>query len=104
MAAFSTLDELLDVLRSVKHQLQQRWPVESLALFGSWVRDEAEVGSDVDLLIAFRPGEDSHIGMFDFFNIKVELETWLQCSVDLVERKALKPRLAERILPEAREI
>ena len=97
-------DELIQELKQLKQQLQTKWPVESLALFGSWVRGDARPDSDVDLLIQFRPGQATGIGLFEFFDIPVFLAQGLGRKVDLVEKQALKPSLAKHILPEALEL
>ena len=105
MATFSSPDELKTELKRLKTQLQESWPIESLALFGSWVRGEARPGSDVDLLISFKRGEGiKRLGLFDFFTIQLTLQDALGCKVDLVEREAIKPNLASHILPEAEEL
>ncbi len=102
---FHNREELIEELRRLKRQLQSVWPIESLALFGSWVREDATPASDVDLLIQFRPGAESDkIGAFEFVEIQLRLQEALGCKVDLVEKSALKPRLAKYILPEAIEL
>jgi predicted nucleotidyltransferase len=69
----------------------------SLSLFGSVSRNAATAESDVDLLIDFdRPAT------FDaFMEAKEKLESWLGRRVDLVTRKALRPRLRAAIEAEA---
>lgn len=69
----------------------------SLSLFGSVARNAATEKSDVDLLIDFdRPAT------FDaFMDAKDKLESWLGRRVDLVTRKALRPRLRAAIEAEA---
>lgn len=44
-------DETLALLREHKPVLAERFGVVDLALFGSTARDEAEPGSDVDILV-----------------------------------------------------
>ena len=48
-----TRDEVLDVLRTHKAALAQRFGVTELALFGSFARDQASDKSDVDILVRF---------------------------------------------------
>jgi len=71
--------------------------VKSLALFGSAARDEAEPGSDLDLLVEFA----EPVGLFRFLDLKARLEALLGCAVDLVTPGALKRQLRDRILREA---
>jgi uncharacterized protein len=93
----SEKDRILSVLRAALPELRQRWPIRSLALFGSVVRDEATAGSDVDLLVEFeRP-----VDLFAFLALEEELAALAGRRVDLVSRAALKRYMGQRILAEA---
>jgi predicted nucleotidyltransferase len=71
--------------------------IESVSIFGSVARDEAGALSDVDVLVDFRGP-----ATFDaFMDLKLRLEAWLGARVDLVTRKALRPRIRARIEAEA---
>ena len=71
--------------------------VQSLALFGSLARDEAGAGSDADILVEFRGA-----ATFDrYMDLKIFLEELLGCPVDLVTRKAVKPRMRTYVEEEA---
>ena len=68
----------------------------SLALFGSFARDEARAESDVDLLVDL----DEHT--FDrYMDLKLRLEDLLGRPVDLVPVEHLKARVRDQILREA---
>jgi predicted nucleotidyltransferase len=84
---------VLETLSRHRAELQRRFGVKSLALFGSVARDEAEPGSDVDMLVAFHrpPGFDGYMAL------KWRLEELLNCRVDLVMAGALQPE-ARRIV------
>jgi len=79
----------LELLTRCKPELQARFGVTRLALFGSTVRDMAVVGSDVDILIAF----DGPATSKRYFGVQFYLEDLLGCPVDLVTEKALRPEL-----------
>jgi uncharacterized protein len=66
-------------------------------LFGSVARGEAGPDSDVDLLVEFAPDRSllDHAALID------ELEDLLGCEVDVVNERALRPELRERVLREA---
>lgn len=82
-------DELLALLSSRHEEIARRFGVRSLALFGSFARDEARPDSDVDLVVEFEPPAtwEGYNGLLDY------LEELLGRSVDLVSRSKLKPRL-----------
>ena len=73
--------------------------VERIGLFGSFARGEEHAGSDVDLLVEFRPG--AHIGLFEFVRMRRFLAGALGTEVDLVTPNALRPEMRVQILEEA---
>lgn len=79
----------LELLSLSKPELQARFGVIRLALFGSTVRDTATSSSDVDILVAF----DGPATSKRFFGVQFYLEDLLGCPVDLVTEKALRPEL-----------
>jgi len=89
-------DEILRSLREHRAELE-RFGVKSLAFFGSVARDEAQEDSDVDILVEFTEPP----GFIRFMDLRFFLEDLLGCRVDLVTRKALKPRLRSRVEKEA---
>ena len=89
--------KILKILVEHSKEIESRFGVASLSLFGSVARDEATVKSDVDILVTFVQTP----GIFDFLELKEYLENILQCSVDLVTRNALKKQFREQILQEA---
>ncbi len=82
-----TLDEVLNLLSSHRQELEQRFGISSLALFGSVARGEAGPDSDVDVLVKFRETP----GLSQYMGLKFSLEDRLGRRVDLVMDKALKP-------------
>ncbi len=88
-----------NVLQRLSERRQElaQFGVKHLALFGSMVRGEAGPTSDVDILVEFE-GQAT----FDrYMDLKFYLEELLGCRVDLVTRKALKPRLRPVVEKEA---
>ncbi|MEL7418900.1 MAG: nucleotidyltransferase family protein [Cyanobacteria bacterium J06555_3] len=71
--------------------------VKYLLLFGSVARNEANVESDVDLLVEF----EQTISLFTFARLQRYLETILDCKVDLGTPDSLKAHLREAVLQEA---
>ncbi len=85
------------VLREHLPELQSRYGVRSLGVFGSYVRGEAKKSSDLDLLVDLG---DSRISLLKFIELENYLSDLLGIKVDLVERKTLKPTIGEYILAE----
>lgn len=77
-------------------ELQNRFKVKALGLFGSFVREEQIQGSDIDILVEF----SEPTGLFEFIRLKNYLSELLDRPVDLVSKKALKPRIGQNILRE----
>ncbi|HYQ92209.1 MAG TPA: nucleotidyltransferase family protein [Candidatus Competibacteraceae bacterium] len=90
-----TREDILLTLRDQRARLSRRYPIQRLALFGSWARGEAREDSDVDVLVEVDPA----IGL-RFVELGDELERALGRRVDLVSRRAIKPSLWQQIEPE----
>ncbi|PNU19707.1 nucleotidyltransferase [Geothermobacter hydrogeniphilus] len=88
--------EIFQYIRENKPELEERFAVGKLGLFGSFVREEETAGSDIDLLVSFR----REIDLFHFLELKNFLEDHLGKEVDLVMESALKPEIGKRILSE----
>lgn len=68
--------------------------VKRAGLFGSVVHGKLTSASDIDILVDF-PQKST---LFNFINLKIELENALRRPVDLVEYESLKPQLKNSIL------
>lgn len=90
-------DQTVQILSRHLHEMQNRFGVASLSLFGSVARGEGKAGSDLDIMVTYTESP----GFFGFLDLKDYLEQLLSCPVDLVTNKALKTQLKERILKEA---
>ena len=88
--------QALKLLSSSKPELQQRFGVSRLALFGSTARGTTTHSSDVDILVAF----DGPATSKRYFGVQFFLEDLLGCPVDLVTEKALRPELRPYIQQE----
>jgi len=76
----------------VKTDVQARYPVHQMALFGSWARGEQHQGSDIDILVEV----DGSIGL-RFIDLAEDLEACLGNKVDLVSRRAITPAVWQYI-------
>ena len=90
-------DTVLTILRQHWAEIQTKFGVERLALFGSTARDEAQATSDVDLLVRFQ----SPLGCDGYFALKCYLEALLGAPVDLVMEGTLRPWARPQVEQEA---
>jgi len=79
-------------------ELQSRYGVKSLGIFGSYVHGQQHKRSDIDLLVEF--DDQVTVTLVSFVALERELGKLLGRRVDLVERNSLKPVIGKRILEE----
>ena len=91
-----TIDELKKVLSEHKPEIKKKYKVKSIGIFGSYVRFKSNKRSDVDVLVEF----SEPVGMFVFLDLEEYLQSIFSLKVDLVSKKALKPKIGENILKE----
>lgn len=91
----NTLQHTRHVLAQNRPRLAARYPIQRLALFGSYARNEATPDSDVDILVEF----SQPVGL-QFLELAAELEQLLHTPVDLVSRNGIKPAYFSAIEPD----
>ena len=79
------------------HELLGRFGASNVAVFGSVARDQANAGSDIDLLVDLPDGAS----LFDRAELKSALEELLLSRVDLIRRRNLKPSIKAVVEAEA---
>ncbi|HVT80560.1 MAG TPA: nucleotidyltransferase domain-containing protein [Phycisphaerae bacterium] len=90
----------IDLPMSALVNVCRKYQVRELSLFGSALRDDFRDDSDIDLLVEFIPGHS--IGFIEYLDCQMELTEVLGRKVDLVDKQGVKPRLANRILGNAK--
>lgn len=86
------LRSIKNSLSALKPEMQQRFFVNSIGLFGSVVRDDFKVSSDVDIIVDFtRP-----VGI-EFVDLANFIESKLNRKIDLVSRNGVKKKYFEQI-------
>ena len=86
------LYEIKQILDKNKKQLEKKYHVSRIGIFGSFSRNEVTDKSDIDILVEF----SQPIGL-DFVLLADELEILLGNKVDLVSSKAIKPGMKKYI-------
>ena len=79
----------------------RRHYIRRLALFGSVLRDDFRVDSDVDVLVEF---EDGHTPGLDFFAMQDELSNLLLRKVDLNTVGFLSDYFRDEVLADAEDL
>ena len=82
-----TLQEIKLTLERNKEDIFDKYPIKSLAIFGSYARNKPQSISDVDILVEFH----SPIGI-RFIDLADELESILGVKVDLVSKNGMKEK------------
>jgi predicted nucleotidyltransferase len=91
-----TKQDVINLLQTYQGELD-KFGVNRLGLFGSFVRNTAKSESDVDVLVVF----DASYKTFDnFMNLSFFLEDLFQRKVDLITLDSLSPYIGDKILRE----
>lgn len=80
-----TRADIINCLAENKERLQLKFPLKSIALFGSYARNEQTEDSDIDVLVEF----EKPVG-FEFIDLHEDLEKMLDHKIDLVSKKGVK--------------
>ncbi|MEL7665796.1 MAG: nucleotidyltransferase family protein [Methanosarcina mazei] len=86
----------MKILRQHLPELKEKYSVNYLGVFGSYIRGEQTEDSDLDILVQF----DKKPGLFKYIELEDHLSELLGVKVDLVMKSALKPNIGKRILSE----
>jgi hypothetical protein len=93
-----TLATILTELRALKPDLEARFGVCEISVFGSRARGEGQPDSDLDLLLDFLPR--ARPTFFSLARLDAFLEDRLGIKVDAIPRTSLNPRLEPYIRSE----
>jgi hypothetical protein len=90
------LGDIEKILVEHKSYVKEKFKVKEIGIFGSYVRGEQKESSDVDILVEFEKTPT----LLEFVEIENYLTELLGVKVDLVMKRALKPKIRERVLKE----
>jgi predicted nucleotidyltransferase len=88
-----TKEEILAFLREHKPEMEERFGVIRIGLFGSYVRGEARDDSDIDIAVEL---EREHL-FRKFFALEIFLQSNLHKKIDLGIASSLKPIVLEKV-------
>lgn len=93
----TNLSEPLQEQRDEILRISAKYGAYNVRIFGSVARGEADLESDIDVLVDLEPGRN----LLDLGGLLMELQALLRCRVDVVTEKGLRPRIRDRVLAEA---
>jgi predicted nucleotidyltransferase len=90
-----TLEEIKKIIQQHRHELEEKYKVKKIAIFGSYARSEQNKESDLDIVVEFK----EPVG-FLFIHLADFLEEILGVKVDLTTPDAIKPNRRKYIMEE----
>lgn len=90
-----TLSEIKIALSEKRPTLFKKYPIKTLAIFGSFARNEQDENSDLDLMVEFHDKVGS-----EFIQLADDLEDFLGFKVDLVSKNGIKEKYFAQIKDE----
>ncbi len=91
------LNDLLKSRREEILRIAAKHGAQNVRVFGSVARGEADLKSDIDLLVEFKRGTT----LLGHAALVQELEDLLGVRVDVVSERGLRDRVRERVMREA---
>jgi uncharacterized protein len=86
------MNGIIQILQENKAELFKKYPIKTMALFGSYSRGEETPESDVDVMVELsRPDARA------FINLSYELEKIVHRKIDLVSKNGVKERYMKSI-------
>ena len=92
-----SLNEIQEKLREIIPLISEKYRIDTVSIFGSFVREEDRSDSDLDILVSFHETPS----LIEFVRLENCLSDQLGVKVDLVMKDALKKRIGKQILEEA---
>ena len=87
-----SLQDIKFILSSHKNDLYNKYPIKSIAIFGSYSRKEQTENSDLDILVEFK----DKIGI-QFIDLGDEIEKIIGLKIDLVSKNGIKEKYLDSI-------
>ncbi len=95
-----TSADIEKILKSNLESLKKDYNLNSVGIFGSYLRGEQKTNSDLDILVDFK----KPISLIKFIRLENDLSRIIGIKVDLVMKNALKPAIGKRILEEIKYV
>ena len=82
----NSLQGIVEKLRQVKPELERKYPITSIGIFGSYARGEANHESDIDIAVVI----NGVMGL-SFVTMADEIEAILGIKTDVIPLLSIKP-------------
>ncbi len=91
-----TQQEILLTLGRIRQDLEKKFNVKRIGIFGSYARGDQHLESDIDFLVDFHEGAD----LYDLIRLRDYLSGIFHHQVDVVPARALREEFRQRVLAE----
>ncbi|MFA5401168.1 MAG: nucleotidyltransferase family protein [Dehalococcoidia bacterium] len=89
----SSLEEIREIIRRNRPELQSRFHVDKIGVFGSYARGDQKKRSDIDFLVTFNKG----ISLFERADLYIYLEELMGRKVDVIPGRNLRHELRDYV-------
>lgn len=91
------LDQIKKVIKQHREELEKNFKVKTIAIFGSYVRNEQKGKSDIDILVEFK----TSVSLLHIVSLENYFSDILGIKADVVPKKNIRKELRETIIKEA---
>ncbi len=91
------INEIKGIISKYKNNLKEKYGVIEMNIFGSYVRNEQNESSDVDILVEF----EKPISLLKIVSLENYLSDLIEIKVDVVPKKNIRAELKKFVLKEA---
>lgn len=88
--------DILFTLGRIRQELEKKFNVKRIGIFGSYARGDQQPESDIDFLVDFHEGAD----LYDLIRLRDYLSGIFDHRVDVVPVRALRAEFRQRVLEE----
>lgn len=81
-----TIQDIVEKLKQVKPELEKKYPITGIGVFGSYARGHANKESDIDIAVDI----DGAMGL-NFIAMADEIEAILGIKTDVIPMRSIKP-------------
>jgi hypothetical protein len=93
-------EKIIKIINKHRKELEEKYKIKSIALFGSYIKDEQTEQSDIDLLVEYT----ETVGLLHIAATENYLSDILGVKADIVPKKSVRKELKDVIFNEAVQI